>query len=87
MATLTDEQLAAAFTRRTLTDDEYEIADRLTLALEAAGSEGLTPSRAARKAGTDTLTAGRLLQWLVRGLDAHTSGRGCWTHYHAGRAY
>jgi hypothetical protein len=83
---LTDEQLAGAMSAPALSDEEYEIVDRISLALEAAGPAGLTPSRAARKARTDTLSAGRLLQWLVRGLYAHTSGNGCWTHYHAGRA-
>ena len=83
---LTDEQLAAFRANRPLEEDEYDVVDRLELALEAAGPAGLTPSQAARKARTDTLTAQRLLVWLVRNLSAHTSGNGAWTHFHAGRA-
>lgn len=83
---LTDTQLAAFAGKDDLTDAEFEIADALDLALADAGPEGLTPSRAARKARTDTRTAERLLRWLVADLSAHTSGNGCWTHYHAGRA-
>lgn len=70
-----------------LTDAEWILADRIGDALEAAGADGLTPSKAARKAGTDTLTAGRVLRYLVRHSEAHTSGNGCWTHYHAGRGW
>jgi len=68
-----------------LTDDEFEIADRLEDALEGAASTGMTPSVAARKAHTDTVTARRILDYLVRNQYAHTSGNGAWTRYHARR--
>ena len=67
-----------------LTDDEYQIADRIELALEGEPA-GLTPSKAARKARTTTGTAARVLAWMVRERYAHTSGNGAWTRYHAGR--
>ena len=62
------------------------ILDALDLALDEADANGLTPSQAARKAGTDTRTARRLLDDLVNGYYAHTSGNGAWTHYHRGPA-
>jgi response regulator of citrate/malate metabolism len=71
---------------RTLADDDFEIADRIEAALDTAGPEGLTPSRAARKAKTDTVTARRVLEYLVDHAYAHTTGNGCWAHYHAGSA-
>jgi hypothetical protein len=68
-----------------LTDEQYQLADRLELALEAAPPAGLTPSAAARKVGTDTVSARHVLDYLVRHRYAHTSGNGAWTHYHHGR--
>lgn len=70
-----------------LTDEHYELADRLELALEAADARGLTPSVSARKAGTDTLTARHVLDWMVEHKYAHTTGNGAWTRYHAGRGH
>jgi hypothetical protein len=77
--------MSAATMTTQLDDREYDIADRIEAALEAADSKGLTPSVAARKAKTDTRTAGRILDYLVDHAYAHTSGNGAWKHYHAGR--
>jgi len=68
-----------------LTAVEYEIADNIEAALDEADTSGLTASVAARKASTDTITARRILDWLVASQFAHTSGNGNWTRYHAGR--
>lgn len=69
-----------------LTDEQYEIADRIEQALETAGREGLTPSRAARKARTTYDQARAVLAYLVANRYVHTSGNGAWTRFHAGRA-
>jgi hypothetical protein len=68
-----------------LTDEQYELADRIEAALEAAGPDGLTPSRIARKAHADYHETCDVLFWMVAHQYAHTSGNGAWTHYHAGR--
>lgn len=69
-----------------MTDQQFEIADRIDLALESAGRDGLTPSLAARKARATTAEASVILRWLVSQQMAHTSGNGAWTRYHKGRA-
>jgi hypothetical protein len=69
-----------------LTDEQFDIADRIDVALEAAKREGLTPSQVARKAHTTTAEAAEILDWMTRRQMAHTSGNGAWTHYHKGRA-
>ena len=68
------------------TDYEWDLLDRLTAALEAAPDRGLTQSVAGRQVGASTDDAKRLLGWLVAQQNAHTSGNGAWTRYHAGRA-
>lgn len=68
-----------------LSNEQYEVADRIEAALERT-PEGLTPSAAARAARTDYATALAALQYMVAHLYAHTSGNGAWTRYHAGRA-
>lgn len=66
-------------------DVDYDLADAVEAALEAAGQDGLTPSAAARKTGTTTDAARGVLQWMASNRYAHTSGNGAWTRYHAGR--
>jgi hypothetical protein len=61
------------------------VADAIEAALKTKGD--LTASAAARAARTDTLTARRVLFYLVSHAYAHTSGNGAWTHYHPGRSF
>lgn len=79
---LTNEQLR----QDGLTDEQYELADRLEPALEAAGADGLTPSGAGKKTGVTTSEAKTVLDWMVGHQYAHTDGRGAWSHYYTGRA-
>lgn len=72
-------------TATVMSDAEWDIADRLSDALEAADARGLTRSVAGRKARTDTTTAGDILDKLVAMSMVHTAGNGAWTRYHAGR--
>ena len=67
-----------------LSDEQYELADQLEVALEAAGPAGLTPSQAARKVHATTDAAAVVLGWMVANFFVHTSGHGAWTHYHHG---
>jgi hypothetical protein len=65
------------------TDAAYAAADALVAAVEAAGFEGITPSRAARKAKVTTWQAQVLLRWLVSERMVTAAGNGAWTRYHA----
>lgn len=77
-----------------LSDGDWAEADRLSLALEQTAATGLTPSAAARKAGTpydpryggSTQYARWLLDRLVERQFAHTTGNGTRTRYWPGRA-
>ena len=69
-----------------LTDAQYEIADKIEIALEAADARGLTPSALARKVKIPTAQIYAVLNWMVNGRYIHTSGNRSWTRYHAGRA-
>ena len=66
------------------TDEDWDAADKIDLALEATGD--LTPSAAARKAGISNHRALTILRYLVANQWAYTTGNGCWTHFHPGRA-
>lgn len=68
-----------------LTDEQYDLADRIELVLEAAPAAGLTPSAVARRVRTTTAQAALVLAWLTECRYAHTSGNGAWRRYHAGR--
>lgn len=69
-----------------LTDEQYEIADKIERILEGpAGKDGLPPSGVARRAKVTYDQAWTVLTWMVRHQYAHTSGNGAWTRYHAGR--
>ena len=68
------------------TEREWAYLDRLVEVLEAAPDRGVTPSRAGVALGVPPADAKRLLGWLVGQQNAHTSGNGAWTRYHAGRA-
>ena len=64
-----------------LTDTEYEVADRIDSILDADRTASWTPSRMARKAKTDTYTAGKVLDYMVKCDMAVADGNGAWTHY------
>ena len=67
-------------------DEAFEaIIDAVADALEAM--RDATISRLARKARVDYLDARDAVNWLVAHSYAHTSGNGCWTHYHPGRGW
>jgi hypothetical protein len=85
MRTETPEGTMTAAIALDLSDTEFDTIDRIEDLLEAAGPSGLTPSLVGRNAGISTDDARRLLQWMVAGRYAHTSGNGAWTRYHAGR--
>jgi len=67
------------------TDTEWDALERVGEVLEGADARGMTPSQVGRKARLDTVEARRLLDLLVAGVYAHTSGNRGWTHYHPGR--
>lgn len=64
-----------------LTDEQYEIADRIVLWLEAHAGALHNCSRIGRGAKTSTNEAWEILKWL----DAHrmvvADGNGCWRKY------
>lgn len=66
-----------------LPEEHRRIADRLKAVLEAAGSAGLNPSAAGRKARTDTDTASTVLAWMVAHEFAHAVVKGSRTRYYA----
>ena len=70
-----------AATAPTLSDTDYEVADRIDAILDADRTASWTPSRMARKANTDTHTAGRVLAHMVQGNMALADGNGAWTRY------
>jgi hypothetical protein len=82
----TDELRAALADPYDGADWAWDLAERITLALEGADARGLTRSLAGRLAGCGTVEAGVVLDHLVATREAHTSGNGAWTRYHAGRA-
>lgn len=66
------------------TDADWQLIEQVADALEALGEA--TPSRIARKARLPYTQAVRVaLDYLIGEQSAHTSGNGCWTHYHHGR--
>ena len=69
----------------TLTDADFDLADRLVTALEAAPADGLSPSKAGRAAKAATEDSRRVLEWMAAHQYCHTRGNGAWTRYRAGR--
>lgn len=72
---------------RDLTDEQYELADRVEVALRAADKGGMTPSAIAKKTRADYFKVTTVLAWMVAHQYVHTSGNGARTHYHAGRGW
>lgn len=70
-----------------LTDEQYELADRVELALRAADKGGMTPSAIAKKTRADYFKVTTVLAWMVARQYVHTSGNGARTRYHAGRGW
>lgn len=68
-----------------LTDEQFQLADRIDLVLENAGN-GLTISAIAKRARGDYHDVADVLAYLLKHEYAHTSGNGSWAHYHRGRA-
>lgn len=67
------------------TGTTWDLMDRLEAAVDAGDARGVTPSMAARKAHTDTVSARRLLEWMAAHRYVHTTGNGAWTRYYPGR--
>jgi hypothetical protein len=66
-----------------MTDEMYEIADKLELAMETRPvGYGWTPSEVGRKAGIPTHKARPVLAWMVRNVYVTSDDRGAWSHYY-----
>ncbi len=77
---MTAADLAAA---ATLDDEHLEtLAETIEAALERSGDRGISPARAARRAGCTTADACCVIAHLIGRQRAHT-GRS-WRHIHAG---
>jgi hypothetical protein len=70
-------------TTRELTDEQYDIADRIDLFLERKGDEQtFNASQLARAAKCTTLEVRPVLQWMVETSNIGVAGRGgAWVRY------
>lgn len=69
-----------------MTDERYEIADRITEYVDARPDSDFTASQLARVAKCATHEAHAVLRWLVANDYIATCGRGgAWTRYRARR--
>ncbi|ASR85087.1 hypothetical protein SEA_PHELPSODU_79 [Mycobacterium phage PhelpsODU] len=75
-------QLSGEYAHDALTDEGYEVADRIVPWLES--HPGLhNPSRVARGAKCSTVEAQHVLSWLDRHVMVFADGNGCWRKYAA----
>lgn len=64
-----------------LTDEQYDVADRIDAILDANRDETYSPSQMARKAKTDSYTARAVLHFMADNRMAVAGGNGAWTRY------
>ncbi|HEU5046127.1 MAG TPA: hypothetical protein VFT75_18550 [Nocardioidaceae bacterium] len=65
-----------------LTDQQYDIADRIGAFLEGRGDQDFNASQLARAAKCSTLDVKPVLRWMVASHSIGVAGRGgCWIRY------
>lgn len=72
----------ATSTDQALTDEQFDIADRIDLYLEGKGDRDFNASQLARAAKCTVAEVRPVLAWMVRTSSIGVAGRGgCWIRY------